>query len=104
MEAKPHERLSAVLASFAQKPKEEDKPKYSPNEIRFLSLLIAMEKQTVSFRQAQKIVGGLQRLTLLIDSGEIRVDKPEGATNRKWLVNAADCYRNVRPRLKEIYA
>lgn len=65
----------------------------SPDEIRYKSLLIAMENKTVSFRTATIIVGGEVRLTRLMESGKIRYEK-----KHNYIINAADCYRNIRPR------
>lgn len=65
----------------------------SPDEIRFRSLLIAMENKTISFRAARIIVGGEARLTRLMESGKIRYEK-----KHNYIINAADCYRNIRPR------
>lgn len=65
----------------------------SPDEIRFRSLLLVMENKTISFRAAKIIVGGKIRLIRLMERGAIRYEK-----KHNYLINAADCYRNIRPR------
>lgn len=99
------ERLSNALKVFDQvKVVEDTRKPLSPDEVRFQSLLIAMRNKTVSYRQAVIIVGGDVRLKKLMESGVVRCNKPSGTSNKKWRINAADCYNNVRPRLKEVYA
>lgn len=94
------ERYNALLGNFNTQAPEPVRLELSPDEIRYNSLLIAMENQYISMRDAIKIVGGYKRLNLLIETNKIRGIKPEGARNRRWQINASDCYRNVRPRLK----
>jgi len=96
------ERLAYALNSLEPVKEEVPKNGLSPDEVRFKSLLIAMRNKTVSFRQAVVIVGGTVRLTRLIEEGRVRCDKLAGSQNRKWRINAADCYNNVRPRIKDI--
>lgn len=98
------ERLSNALKVFDPVTVVEDKRPLSPDEVRFQSLLIAMRKKTVSYRQAVVIVGGEVRLQRLMADGRVRCSKPSGSTNKKWRINAVDCYSNVRPRLKELRA
>lgn len=73
--------------------------KQSTYEVRYKSLLLRMEKQTFSSAQAIKIVGGKKRLEKFIVQGTIRAVKPEGASNRQWRINAADCLRCVKPSM-----
>ena len=94
------ERLKSVLNNL--EPTQEKRQTLSPDEVRFRSLLIVMENQTMSYREAVKIVGGQVRLQRLMENDKIRYYKPEGSSNTKWRINAADCYRNVRPRLKRL--
>ena len=94
------ERLNAALQHLeSRRAVKKAEPAPSPDEIRYRSLLIAMEHKNISFAFATKIVGGKVRLMSLMESGAIRNTKPDGASNRKWLINAADCYRNIRPRI-----
>lgn len=95
------ERLRAVLDNFSSLGKKEpQREALRPDEIRFKSLLITMENYSISFRQAVKIVGGIVRLQTLMEDGKIRGVKPSGSSNNKWRINAADCYRNVKPNKK----
>lgn len=98
------ERLTSALKCFDPVKAKEERPPLSPDEVRFQSLLLAMRNRTVSYRQAVIIVGGEVRLNRLMAEGTVRCTKPKGSVNKKWRINAADCYRNVRPRLKEVYA
>lgn len=73
-------------------------PELSPDEVRFQSLLRRMENKTISRNQAIVIVGGEKRLDRLMQEGTIRSNKPAGSSNRQWRINAADCYRCVKPK------
>lgn len=74
----------------------------SPDEVRFKSLLIRMQNESVSARTAIKIVGGKSRLERLMKEGTIRYNKPEGALNRQWEINMADCLRCVKPNINVV--
>lgn len=78
--------------------KTKDLKEMSPDEIRFRSLVRRMEKRTVSHNFAVLIVGGEKRLERLMSDGSIRCYKPEGSANRQWQINAADCFRFVKPK------
>lgn len=103
MELESRERLRAVLKTFESRGRDAVKePQLSPDEIRFRSLLIVMEKECLSFRQATKLVGGIRKLNKLLESGKIRGLKPDGSRNKMWKINAADCYKNIKPRLSKV--
>lgn len=93
-------RLKNVVALI--EPSRGEKIELSPDEVRFQSLLLLMRDRTVSFRDAVIIVGGKMRLEQLMIEGEIRGYKPSGKSNRSWRINAADCYKHVKPRLKDV--
>lgn len=94
------QRLNSVTFEFD--PPRQKEIVLSPDEVRFKSLLLMMERKSLSYREAVKIVGGDVTLKRFIENGEIRCDKPDGSPNRKWRINAADCYRHIKPRLKEL--
>lgn len=96
------DRLRAVLFNFeARQRGASAEDALSPDEDKFKSLLVIMENETMSYRSASKIVGQV-KLDKLMEEGVIRSYKPDGESNRKWRINAADCYRHVRPRLKQV--
>lgn len=100
MSKETNSRLKNVVSAID--PTRGEKVSLSPDEVRFRSLLIMMEDETISYRNASKIVGGNKRLVNLMTNGVIRAFKPDGGLNRTWRINAADCYRNVKPRLKDV--
>lgn len=61
-----------------------------------------MEGLTLSWKIAQKVVGGKKRLERLMLEEKIRYDKPEGAPNTKWQFNASDIFENVKPNPKKV--
>lgn len=92
-------QLQSVINLFAPVKKEDGIP-MSPEEVKFKSLLIAFKNKTISYRTAVVIVGGNQRLKKLMESGKVRGEKPDGSSNCTWLINAVDCFMNVRPRME----
>lgn len=100
MSTEIHSRLRNVVSAI--EPTRGEKIELSPDEVRFQSLLLVMQNETVSYREAVKIVGGKIRLERLMTAGSIRAFKPEGHYTRNWRINAVDCYMNVKPRLKDV--
>lgn len=93
-------RFNSVYRTFD--PRQVAEVVLTPDEVRYKSLLLFYEDKFVSYRSAVKIVGGEIKLKRLMEDGSIRCDKPDGASNRKWRINAADCYRHIKPRLREL--
>lgn len=55
-------------------------------------------KQNISFgqREASKIVGGRTRLTELVATGKIRVDRKSNSQNAKWFCNGGDVIAHAK--------
>lgn len=74
---------------------------------KYLQILTQMSGLNISWKLAQKIVGGKKRLERLMLEERVRYSKPEGAPNTKWQFNACDIFKNVKPnprRLNKIKA
>lgn len=69
---------------------------------KYLQIITQVEGMTLSWKISQKLVGGKKRLERLMLEEKVRYDKPEGASNTKWLFNAADIFTNVKPNPKVV--
>lgn len=65
-------------------------------EIHLENILGVMNRLTFCKDTAAYIVGGHRRLEMLIDSGEITVDRGSAARNSKWKCNAAQVLRHCK--------
>lgn len=66
---------------------------------KYLQIISQVEGMTLSWKIAQKLVGGKKRLERLMMEEKVRYDKPEGAPNTKWQFNAADIFSNIKPKV-----
>ena len=69
---------------------------------KYLQILTQMDGITLSWKIAQKVVGGKKRLERLMMEEKVRYDKPAGAPNTKWQFNAADIFENVKPNPQRV--
>lgn len=69
---------------------------------KYLQILAQMDGVTLSWKIAQKVVGGKKRLERLMVEERVRFDKPVGAPNTKWQFNASDIFENVKPYPKRV--
>lgn len=66
---------------------------------KYLQIISQVEGMTLSWKIAQKLVGGKKRLERLMMEEKVRYDKPEGAPNTKWQFNAVDIFSNIKPKV-----
>ena len=66
-------------------------------EMLLENILLVMENETFCKDVSSKIVGGEARLNSLIESGEIRAEKPTAKQNGKWFCKASDVLRHCVP-------
>lgn len=69
---------------------------------KYLQILTQMDGVTLSWKIAQKVVGGKKRLERLMMEEKVRYDKPAGAPNTKWQFNASDIFENVKPNPQRV--
>lgn len=69
---------------------------------KYLQILTQVEGMTLSWKIAQKLVGGKKRLERLMLEEKVRYEKPDGAPNKKWLFNACDIFENVKPNPRRV--
>lgn len=69
---------------------------------KYLQILTQVEGMTLSWKIAQKMVGGKKRLERLMLEEKVRYEKPKGAPNTKWLFNACDIFENVKPNPQRV--
>jgi hypothetical protein len=69
---------------------------------KYLQIITQVEGMTLSWKTSQKLVGGKKRLERLMLEEKVRYDKPEGASNTKWLFNAVDIFTNIKPNPKVV--
>ena len=70
---------------------------YDETRARLEVIYRLMNGETFGMRQAERLVGGHNRLMRLIEQGKIRAEKVnDKARNDKWYCNAADVLRNAR--------
>lgn len=67
---------------------------------KYLQIIEQVNGMTLSWKVSQKLVGGKKRLERLMMEEKVRYDKPEGASNTKWLFNASDIFANIKPNPK----
>lgn len=66
---------------------------------KYLQIITQVDGITLSWKVAQKLVGGKKRLERLMMEEKVRYTKPEGAPNTKWQFNAADIFSNIKPKV-----
>lgn len=59
-----------------------------------VTIQLTLNRLTFSQREAEKIVGGRNRLAKLVGAGRIRCKK-NSAQNSRWACNAWDCVRHA---------
>lgn len=72
-------------------------------EILLENIMLIMSGETFSKDKAAYIVGGRKKLERLIESGDIKAEKPVNKQNAKWYCNAAQVLshcRNMRKKRK----
>lgn len=69
---------------------------------KYLQILTQMNGITLSWKIAQKVVGGKKRLERLMLEEKVRYNKPTGAPNTKWQFNASDIFENVKPNPRRV--
>lgn len=67
---------------------------------KYRSLVSRFTGLTFSWTMAERLVGGEKRLKRLMQEGKVQYDKPFGAPNTRWMFNAEDIVRNVKPQLR----
>ncbi len=68
----------------------------NPKERMLDNILLYFSGRTFGRDEAARIVGGLKRLTRLIEQGAIEADKPSDAQNGKWRCRADQVLRHCR--------
>lgn len=68
--------------------------------LKYRSLLNIAESMYVSQKKAVKFVRGEKRLQRLVEEGQIRCEKPYGASNTMWRYNLADILKNVKTDMR----
>lgn len=59
------------------------------------AIFLAMNDKTFGLRESASIVGGMKRLTKLLDSGKIRYTKKSEKQNAKLFCNAWDVLKHA---------
>lgn len=59
------------------------------------AIFLAMNDKTFGLRESASIVGGMKRLSMLLDSGQIRYTKKSEKQNAKLFCNAWDVLKHA---------
>lgn len=68
----------------------------NPKERMLDNILLYFSGRFFSQSEAARIVGGMKKLTLLIERGEIDAEKPTKSQNGKWRCRADQVLRHCR--------